>query len=172
MARTPPTATGWYRIWTRTEVALPVVPKYLGVWVQGPGTVWVDDVSLREVIRSPLELALDQEVYDLQDRVGVLSVTVHKQPSSTELRVTLTSRGGPVLAQLVAPLQEAAGIGQVSSTVGGGALLLTSPAFDRCQAVFDASKLPPGMFEAKVELMDKQNHSLASRSVLFHRVAD
>ena len=102
-----------------------------GVWVPGPGTVWLDDLSLREFIPAPLELILDQEHYDSQDHVGVLSVSVNKPPSPAELQFTLAGRGGTEAPHLAASLAEAAEKGQVSITVSGGAMLLASPALDR-----------------------------------------
>ncbi len=39
----------------------PAQPTYLAVWVHGPGTVWVDDLSLRELIPPPLVLSSDEE---------------------------------------------------------------------------------------------------------------
>ncbi len=48
-----PEADGWQRAWVRVEMAYRATPSYLGVWVQGPGTVWLDDLSLREVTSRP-----------------------------------------------------------------------------------------------------------------------
>jgi len=42
-----PTADGWQHLWLRTELKAAAKPKYLAVWMQGPGTVWVDELSLR-----------------------------------------------------------------------------------------------------------------------------
>ncbi len=45
-----PDARGWCRLWTRAQLKATARPSYLAVWVQGPGTVWLDDLSLREVL--------------------------------------------------------------------------------------------------------------------------
>jgi hypothetical protein len=59
-----PTATGWYRIWTRSEVSFVTIPKYLAVWVQGPGTVWISDLSLREVMPTSSNTSEDRKGRD------------------------------------------------------------------------------------------------------------
>lgn len=41
-------ADGWSRVWRRVTMEADADARYLAVWVQGPGTVWVDDLSLRE----------------------------------------------------------------------------------------------------------------------------
>lgn len=46
----PPDSQGWCRLWTRAKLKTGARPEYLAVWVQGPGTVWLDDLSLREVL--------------------------------------------------------------------------------------------------------------------------
>ncbi len=56
-----PTATGWCRIWTRSEVSFATIPKYLAVWVQGPGTVWISDLSLREAMPTSSNTSPDQK---------------------------------------------------------------------------------------------------------------
>ncbi len=45
-----PDAQGWRRLWTRAKLKANARPDYLAVWMQGPGTVWLDDLSLREVL--------------------------------------------------------------------------------------------------------------------------
>ncbi len=45
-----PGLDGWQRLWLRVRPKADVKPKYLALWVQGPGTVWIDDVSLRTII--------------------------------------------------------------------------------------------------------------------------
>jgi len=46
----PSDAQGWRRLFTRAKLKAQARPNYLAVWVQGPGTVWLDDLSLREVV--------------------------------------------------------------------------------------------------------------------------
>lgn len=43
-------AQGWRRLWIRAGLKETAQPNYLAVWVQGPGTAWLDDLSLREVL--------------------------------------------------------------------------------------------------------------------------
>ncbi|HOD79810.1 MAG: hypothetical protein BWX88_02217 [Planctomycetes bacterium ADurb.Bin126] len=45
-----PGPDGWQRLWLRVWPKEDAKPKYLALWVQGPGTVWADDVSLRTII--------------------------------------------------------------------------------------------------------------------------
>ncbi|HEY5910174.1 MAG TPA: hypothetical protein VJA21_06170 [Verrucomicrobiae bacterium] len=50
--QTPPDERGWCRLWARAKLNSTARPGYLAVWIQGPGTVWLDDLSLREIQRS------------------------------------------------------------------------------------------------------------------------
>jgi hypothetical protein len=44
------TPGGWQRLWLRLELNRPAPVKYLAVWAQGSGVVWVDDVSLQVAV--------------------------------------------------------------------------------------------------------------------------
>ena len=158
-----PAADGWTRIWTRVEMNFPTVPKYLAIWVQGPGTVWVDDLSLREVIPQPLNVSLDQASYDGQDRVGVATISVAKTVSPASVRFTLGQ------SQLTAPFEVRA---DVAPPTQGGLLLLAPASLRQCQVVFDPSKLAPGQHEAKVELLDAQGAPIAAKAVPLTRCSD
>ncbi len=166
-----PDANGWQRTWTRSEVAFRTTPKYLGVWVQGPGVVWIDDLSLREVIPPPLTISLDQPSYDGLDKVGFATIAVAKTVSPTSVRFTL----GP--SQVTAPFQAQAElapqdtVAQPPSAVAG--LMLLAPAsLRRCQVAFDPSKLEPGTHEAKAELLDAAGKPFAAKSVALKRLSD
>jgi hypothetical protein len=50
---------GWRRIWMRFETTGPSQPNYIAVWLPGIGTMWVDDLSLREVVPPAMGLSLD-----------------------------------------------------------------------------------------------------------------
>ena len=104
-----PTPTGWYRLWARSELKFPAALKYLGVWVQGPGTVWIDDLSLREVVPTPLELSVDQDIYNSADRVGILGVKINRRPSPAQVRFLLSRAGGETLSRLSAPFRRGDG---------------------------------------------------------------
>ena len=164
-----PTPDGWTRIWARAEMSFPAVPTYLALWVQGPGTVWIDDLSLREVIPQPLSVSLDQETYDGQDRVGVAEVSVSKLVSPAQVRFTLVDGGGKTAAQLTAPFESKAGL-PVGD--GGGVLLLAPTSLRRCQFVFDPSGLAPGLYVAKVELLDTSGKPLAAQAAPLTRAGD
>jgi hypothetical protein len=167
-----PTSTGWYRIWTRSELSFPAIPKYLGVWVQGPGTVWVDDLSLREVIPTPLDLAVDQDVYDGLDRRGILSVTVNRRPAPARIQFTLSRLGGGTVAHIVAPFEGKIGVAPETNNLGGVAMLLAPTVLNRCQFAFDPSRLAVGRWELRIELLDLLGEVVATRSKIVHRVSD
>jgi hypothetical protein len=50
---------GWRRIWMRFETTGPTQPNYIAVWLPGIGTMWVDDLSLREVAPPAVRQSLD-----------------------------------------------------------------------------------------------------------------
>jgi len=164
-----PAPDGWTRIWTRVEMAFPTVPKYLAIWVQGPGTVWVDDLSLREVIPPPLAVSLDQEEYDGHDRVGVASVSVSKLATPAQVRFAILAKDGTTAADATAPFETRAALGQQGK---GGVMVLAPASLREAQFVFDPSKLALGSYEARVELLDGQGKPFASQSVRLERVAD
>jgi len=167
-----PTPDGWSRVWTRAEMAFPAAVGYLGAWVQGLGTVWVDDLSLREVIPPPLGLALDQSEYDGQDRVGVATVTVPKRATPAQIRFTLSKAGGEVVGQLTAPFDAQTAVGEPARAGQSEILLLSPVRLNRCQFVFSPAALEPGRYEAKVELLDSRGAAFASKAATLQRVAN
>ena len=58
-------------------------PGYLAVWLQGPGSIWCDDFSLREVELPPFSVQPDRTILDDSDRV--IPVMVQQQGGRTEL---------------------------------------------------------------------------------------
>jgi hypothetical protein len=86
----PADAAGWHRLWKRVTVAKDAKPKYLAVWLQGPGKVWTDDLSLREVIVPPFEFDTPQTLIDGSDR----SITVRlRQFGQTKVSVRVLPPG-------------------------------------------------------------------------------
>ncbi|MGA2617964.1 MAG: hypothetical protein ABSF26_10165 [Thermoguttaceae bacterium] len=167
-----PTPTGWYRLWARSELKFPAVPKYLGVWVQGPGTVWIDDLSLREVAATPLELSVDQDIYDGMDHAGILGVKINRRPSPAQVRFLLSPLGGQTVAQLAAPFDAETSIAAAPQDRGGGPMLLGRVALGQCRFAFNPSRLAPGKYELKVELLDPRGEVVAVRSSVVERLAD
>ena len=51
-------AGGWQRHWLRATLAQNATPKYFAVWLQGPGHVWIDDMSFSEVAEAPFSLSV------------------------------------------------------------------------------------------------------------------
>jgi len=167
-----PSPEGWQRIWVRTELSFRAEPTYLAVWVQGPGTVWVDDLSLREVIPPPLNVRLDQDEYDSADRVGVAVVTVAKLAKPAQVRFSLSPVGGKALGQLTAPFQSQASVASAPLPAGGVLTLLAPTSLSSCRFVFEPSALAPGSYEAKAELFDQQGTASATERASFRRTAD
>jgi hypothetical protein len=167
-----PTPTGWYRVWARSELKFPAALKYLGVWVQGPGTVWIDDLSLREVATTPLELSVDQEIYDRLDRVGILGVKINRRPAPAEVRFLLSRVGGQMVSQLAAPFDAETSLAAAPEDRGGGQMLLGRVALGQCRFAFNPARLAPGKYELKVELLDPRGEVVAARSSVVERIAD
>ncbi|MGA2064348.1 MAG: glycoside hydrolase domain-containing protein [Thermoguttaceae bacterium] len=167
-----PTPSGWYRVWARSELKFPAALKYLGVWVQGPGTVWIDDLSLREVVPAPLELSLDQDIYDGMDRAGILGVKINRRPPPAQVRFLLSRVGGQAVSQLAAPFDAETSLAAAPEDGGGGPMLLGRVALGQCRFAFNPSTLAPGKYELKVELLDPRGEVVAARSSVVERVAD
>jgi hypothetical protein len=160
----PPTNEGWRRLWLRATTRYPVQPKYLAVWVQGPGVVWVDDLRLREVIPPGLQVSLDQSLYDEHDRVGVATVTLAKRVRPARLQFRLSSAQG-LVADWSAPFR-------TSAVQAGKDLAVVAPAeLTSCRFVFRPSKLPEGDYALEVRALDKEGKPLAEKRCSFRRVA-
>ncbi len=164
--KSDPTPEGWQRIWLRTGLKVPAQPTYLAAWVQGPGTVWLDDLSLREVIPPPLKLSLDQASYDDLDKVGVATVSVARGVAPAQVVFSLASESGKTIATLTAPFQT-----QHMVNSENGMLTLVAPAMlSSMRFVFDPATLAPGNYIATVELRGLLNAPAATKSVQFRRV--
>jgi hypothetical protein len=160
-------ADGWQRVWKRVEVAFPARPTYLAAWVQGPGTVWVDELSLREVIPPPVRVTLDQGEYDDRDRVAVATVAVPRQLAPANLRVTIRPEGGGPVSAVIVPFRAQATIGASTAT---GALTLIAPGdLHECRVVFDPSALEPGAYRLTVDLQDAAEATVAQAAASFRR---
>jgi hypothetical protein len=71
---TIPDASGWKRVFHRVTITQDQKPKYFAIWLQGPGLVWCDDLSLREVELPPIAVESDRTVLDSSDRLVPVSV--------------------------------------------------------------------------------------------------
>lgn len=159
----PPRPDGWQRLWTRLALKSPAAPTYLAVWVQGPGTVWLDDLSLREVIPPPLVLTLDQSEYDASDKIAAGRLTVARRLRPAQIRVSLHFLTRGLVEQMAVPF--AAQFAQHSAS---GLLTLEAPAdLGRCRFGFNPSVLPPGRYECRVVLLDAAQGEMAQRGVPF-----
>ncbi len=160
----PAQPDGWRRIWMRFETTGPAQPNYLAVWLPGMGTLWVDDLSLREVVPPAMGLSLDQAAYDAEDRVGEAMVTIAKRARPQQVRFTITGSGRNILA-LTAPF--VAGAAPASTE---GITLVVPASLTGCRFLFPAAALAPGDYEAKVELMDASGATMGKRVCRFKRV--
>jgi hypothetical protein len=164
----PPAPDGWQRFWTRVALKAPAQPTYLAVWMQGPGTVWVDDLSLREVIPPPLTLTLDQSEYDAADKTAFGTVAVAKLVRPAQLRVSLNSTNRGLVEEMTVPFAS-----QFTKSSDSGLLSLAAPAdLSRCRFMFNPSTLAAGAYECQVRLLDAEGHELARQSAPFERIPD
>lgn len=162
------TTDGWQRLWTRVRMKSPAQPTYLAVWVQGPGTVWVDDLSLREAIPPPLVLSLDQTEYDAQDQAAIGMFTVDKRIHPTQVRVNLLSPSRGVVEEMTARFDSL-----WAKQSGSGLFTLVAPAdLSESRLVFSPAVLAPGQYECQVTLLDSEQRELAKQSVVFARISD
>jgi hypothetical protein len=170
--REAPDARGWQRLWLRLEMRASATPTYLAVWLQGPGTAWVDDLQMREVLPPPLQVRCDQATYDSADAIGVISMTTapHLPGVPHALQVRLTRADGTEVARVAAPFQSAT---PVATTATPPRLTLLAPVSLRgCECRFSPAMLPPGDYSVKAALLDAQGQPLADDSAPFRRLPD
>jgi hypothetical protein len=164
-----PTDEGWQRVWKRVETAFPAQATYLAVWVQGPGTVWIDDLSLREVIPPPVRVALDQPDYDDLDRLAIATIGVSKRVTPATLRIGVYPERGAPVSEVTVPFRTQATI--APTTAPAGALALIAPAdLHECHAVLDPSALAPGAYRLRAELLDTNANGLGDCDMPFRRL--
>ena len=147
----------------RFETTGPAQPNYLAVWLPGMGTMWVDDLSLREVVPPAMGLSLDQATYDAEDRVGEATVTLAKRARPHQVRFTI-SGGGRNLLAFTAPF--VAGTAPASAE---GITLVVPASMAGCRFLFPTTVLAPGAYEAKVELMNSSGATMEQRVCRFKR---
>ena len=138
----PAEPSGWRRLWRRVTVSKEVKPSYLAIWLQGPGRIWADDLSLRELILPPFVLEAEQTLIDGSDKN--LSVRI-KQFGSAEINVKVQFPGV------------------------NRALIVTVPPQGEALVDFDPTALPVGSHELKAELV-KPAGAPYSMTVEFARV--
>jgi len=167
-----PRPDGWQRIWARAEMSFGARPRYLAVWVQGEGTVWVDDLSLREIIPPALRLSLDQDEYDSADKVGIATAAITKRATPAQVRFTLSRAEGEAVAQLTAPFRSQASVASAPAGQAAGVIVVAPVTLGRCRFIFNPSALAPGHYQAKVELLDAAGDAFAARTKAFQRNED
>jgi hypothetical protein len=155
---------GWRRIWMRFETTGPSQPNYIAVWLPGIGTLWVDDLSLREVVPPAMGLSLDQAAYDAEDRVGVATVTIAKGMLPQQVRFTVT-RGSRSILALTAPFTA-----DVAPASAEGITVVVPATLASCRFLFSPTALVPGDYQAKAELLDASGAAMATRACPFKRV--
>jgi hypothetical protein len=156
---------GWRRIWMRFETTGPSQPNYIAVWLPGIGTLWVADLSLREVVPPPMRLSLDQAAYDAEDRVGTAMVTVAKRMLPQQVRFSITTEGSRSILALTAPFTAA-----VAPASAEGITVVVGTSLANCRFLFSPSALAPGDYEARAELLDASGAAMATRACPFKRV--
>ncbi|MCE5216241.1 DUF4091 domain-containing protein [bacterium] len=168
--RDPAEPSGWQRIWLRLDMEAPATPTYLAAWLQGPGTVWIDDLEMHEIIPPPLQVRLDQSAYDSEDVAGVLTITTARRLPQTprEVLVRLVSEDQTEVGRLSAPFQSTVA---VSKTEAPLRMALMAPvSLGTAETRFCPAKLAPGVYAAQVSLLDDQGAALATDQVQFTRL--
>jgi hypothetical protein len=125
-----PDANGWKRVYKRFTTATDLQPKYFAVWLQGPGTAWCDDLSLKEVMLPPFATQATQTLVDASDTNVIVRVRQNGGSSPLKLHVTLP---------------------------GGKSRECTIPPTGNEEISFDASTLSMGIHELSIEAIDGQS---------------
>jgi hypothetical protein len=141
----PADAGGWQRLWRRVTVNKDVKPGYLALWLQGPGKIWADDLSFRELTLPPFVVEPLQTLIDGSDS----NVTVRiKQYGATEISVKVQPPGKnqpqtikipPQSEALVDfdPRELAIGVHELKVDLDGGAGYSASVTFKRIAGPFE-----------------------------------
>ena len=149
------------------ELGFPAQPRYIAAWVQGPGTVWLDDLSLREAVPPALSLSLDQPEYDSLDRVGVATVDTSRLMAPASVRLVLASASGEAVGTLSVPFRPQDEV----AAEPNGLLSLVAPAnLNSCRLVLKPANLPAGDYVLTVALLDAQGAALGEASTRFRRL--
>jgi len=164
-----PDENGWQRVAIRLRSVAFAQPSYIALWLQSPGTMWVDDLSLREVIPPAVTATLDQSTYDGSDPVGVVRITVAKPVPGMTIRCRVSRPDGEPIAELTAPLSGVAVLGTSEKPMP----LVVAGAFtaDGLSVLLDPSSMESGRYEVGVEALDADGRSLGATAVSFDRVA-
>ena len=162
-------ADGWQRIWRRVELDFPAQPRYIAAWVQGPGTIWIDDLSLREAAPPALSVALDQSEYDDLDRVGLATVEISRLVTPASVRFVLASAGGEAAGTLTVPFRPQDEVAAQPNRL----LSLIAPAdLTTCRLALEPASLPAGDYVLSTVLLDAQGAALGEDTVSFRRLPD
>lgn len=158
------TADGWQRLWHRVELRTNTEPSYLALWVQGPGTVWVEGLSLREITPPAATLQLDQDTYDALDKVALGQLTVRVLADGEVMRCRLLESDGREADSFAASPNDvkASGRNNILS-------LLPSSDPDMRRIVFSPPLLKAGSYSMVVEMMDKDQTVVESTVARFKR---
>lgn len=170
--RDPMEPSGWQRIWLRLDMKAPATPTYLAAWLQGPGTAWVDDLQMREIIPPLLQVSLDQAAYDGEDAAAVLRITTARRLPQTpqEVRVRLVRKDGKEAGRLTVPFQALSPLGGTEEPLQMSLLVPVTLGTAQCR--FCARTLPPGSYTAQVALLDDAGAELATDQAVFVRLED
>jgi hypothetical protein len=90
------TENGWQRLYRRVTMTKDAQPSYLAVWLQGPGTVWCDDLSLREVLLPPFYVEPAQTVLDDSDKAVPVRLKQVGGTAAVNVRVWLPGGKQPL----------------------------------------------------------------------------
>lgn len=136
-----PDSGGWQRYWFRATLAQNAKPGYFAVWLQGPGHIWIDDLSLMEISEAPL----------------VVSAPLLADGSDRSIPVTVTQRGGS------APMKVRLTLGDTKETHD-----VTVPAGGSEVVDFDATALTAGKHAIKADM--PENGGAISTTATIERV--
>ena len=111
-------------------------------------------------------------IYDGMDRVGILGVKINRRPAPAEVRFLLSRVGGPTIWKLTPPCDAETSVAGNAEDRDGGPILLGRVEVGQCRFAFNPSRLAPGKYELKVELLGPQGKVVADRSNVVQRIAD
>ena len=85
---------GWQELKLIAEVQKSAQVGYLCVWVMGsPATVWVDDLSFREIREPSLELQMRRHLFTDADRSASIELKANEESADVEISITDSTTG-------------------------------------------------------------------------------
>ena len=145
---------GWQELKLIADVVKSAKASYLCVWVMGaPATVWVDDLSFREVKKSDLTLHMPRRLFTDDDHAASLRLDTTGKAGEIEVRITHESGAAPKSLRFPTT-------GRLTAGEGSGLRAETTVTGREFTVHFDPSRLPVGEHTIRAQFVREGSRPL------------